>query len=66
MRTLEVNTVDPKTTDQPEKADAAPLKEVDPPTEDTSADATLAEIEHLREKRGDDFEPEELPLKEQE
>lgn len=66
MRTSPVKMVDPKTTDQPEKADAAPLKAVDPPTEDPSSDATLAEIEHLREKRGDDAEPEELPLKEQE
>lgn len=59
--------IDPKTTDQPEKAEEAPLKEVDPPSEDTSADATLEEIEHLRQKQAaEDEAPEDLPLKEQE
>jgi hypothetical protein len=62
-----VSSIDPKTTDLPEKSEDAPLKEVDPPGADTSADATLDEIEHLRQKQasGDD-EPEDLPLKEQE
>lgn len=65
-RCIAVNSIDPKKLDQPEKEEDGPLKEVDPPTEDTSADATIHEIEHLREKQGGDEEPEEAPLKEQE
>jgi hypothetical protein len=62
-----VRAIDPKTLGQPEKSADAPLKDVDPPGEDTSADATLDEIEHLRQKQAfEEEDPEDPPLKEQE
>lgn len=62
-----MNSIDPKKLDQPEKEEEEPLKEVEPAVADTSADATIEEIERLREKQGnDESEPEDLPLKEQE
>lgn len=67
LRCLPVNSIDPKKLDQPEKAEDEPLKEVEPTVADTSSDATIEEIERLREKQGnDEEEPEDLPLKEQE
>lgn len=62
-----MNSIDPKKLDQPEKDEDETLKEVEPAVADTSADATIEEIERLREKQGnDEDEPEDLPLKEQE
>jgi hypothetical protein len=61
-----VNSTDPKKIDLPEKEEDEPLKEVDPALQAKSSDATIEEIEALREKEAGEEESEDLPLKEQE